>query len=360
MTQSESRMFPTLPKSPTELKNIVLSESVNSLKMNTFFDNFDSERFNYDGADRSKTFNTGERVYWLSWFFENYEKLFEAFNLLNGERSKKLFLNLLAFRIGGHHSVRVETPFDENDASFEIYKSTEKYTDSNLPAVGAFGKLRHYDFSFNNRHYIVDCLGLKYYLFRRQYFLNDDEVRIEPKEGDYVIDAGACLGDTAVVFGKAVGRTGKVFAFDPVENHLEVLRHNIDQNPDCSIEAMPFGLSDVDVDCPPIKLQTYNPGFNIRNQSVPLKCLDSLVMDGVIPKIDFVKMDIEGAELSAIKGSASSIRRFRPNLAISLYHKPTDIFEIPSYIAKEFPFYEMYIEHYTIHAEETVLYCTSK
>jgi hypothetical protein len=83
-------------------------------------------------------------------------------------------------------------------------------------------------------------------------------------------------------------------------------------------------------------------------------------MDGVIPKIDFVKMDIEGAELSAIKGSASSIRRFRPNLAISLYHKPTDIFEIPSYIAKEFPFYEMYIEHYTIHAEETVLYCTSK
>jgi hypothetical protein len=83
-------------------------------------------------------------------------------------------------------------------------------------------------------------------------------------------------------------------------------------------------------------------------------------MTGDIPKIDFVKMDIEGAELSAIKGAASSIRKFKPKLAISLYHKPTDIFEIPLYISKEFSFYEMFIEHYTIHEEETVLYCTPK
>lgn len=353
-------MFPTLPTSPIELKNTVLSESINSLKMNTFLDNFDAGRFNYDGVDRSRTFNTGERVYWLSWFFENYEQLFEVFNLLKGERSRRLLLNLIAFRIGGHHSVRIETSFDENDAAFVNYKSLEKHTVSSLPAVGLFGKLRHYDFFYDNKHYVADCLGLGNYLFRRQYFLNDGEVQIEPKEGDYVIDAGACLGDTAIVFGKAVGKTGKVFAFDPVENHLEVLRHNIEQNPDCSVLAVPFGLSDIDVNCPPIRLQTYDAGFSSRTRRVPLRYLDSLVMDGVIPKIDFVKMDIEGAELSAIKGAASSIRKFQPNLAISLYHKPGDIFEIPLYIAKEFPYYDMYIGHYTIHAEETVLYCTRR
>lgn len=223
-----------------------------------------------------------------------------------------------------------------------------------------FGKLRHYDFFYDNKHYIVDCLGLKYYLHRRQYFLNDSEAIIEPQERDFVVDVGACLGDTAIVFGKAVGEYGKVFALDPVENHLEVIEHNIKQNPDCNIQVIPFGLSDVNVDCPPIKLQTYSPGFSSRNQNVPLRTLDSLVMEGVIPKIDFVKMDIEGAELSALKGAVSSIRKFRPKLAISLYHKPTDIFEIPLYISREFPFYEMYIEHYTIHAEETVLYCTPK
>jgi FkbM family methyltransferase len=353
-------MFPVLPTTPTEFKRGILSESINSLKLNTFFDNYDAERFSFDDVDRSKSFNTEKRVYWLSWFFDNYESLYSAFSLFKTERSKRLFLNLLAFRIAGHHSVRISTCFDENSPSFKNYQSIEKFTASDLPAVGAFGNLRHYDFIYDKKRYVADCLGFKYYLFRGQYFYTDGEVCIEPSEGDFVIDAGACLGDTAIVFGKAVGENGKVFAFDPVQNHLEVLEHNINQNPDCNIQAMPFGLSDADVDCPPIELQTYSPGFSSRNQNVPLRCLDSLVMTGDIPKIDFVKMDIEGAELSAIKGAASSIRKFKPKLAISLYHKPTDIFEIPLYISKEFSFYEMFIEHYTIHEEETVLYCTPK
>lgn len=328
--------------------------------MNTFFDNYDARRFSFDGIDRSKIFNTGERVYWLSWFIDNYESLFSAFSLFKTERSKRLFLNLITFRIAGHHSVRIATCFDENSPSFENYQSIEKFTASNLQAVGIFGNLRHYDFIYNDKRYVADCLGFKNYLYRGQYFLNDGEARIEPIEGDFVIDAGACLGDTAVVFGKAVGETGKVFSFDPIQNHLDVLNHNIKQNPDCNIEAMPFGLSDADVDCPPMKLETYSPGFSSANQNVPLRCLDSLVMTGEIPKIDFVKMDIEGAELAAIKGAASSIRKFKPKLAISLYHKPSDFFEIPLYISKEFPCYEMFIEHYSIHAEETVLYCTPK
>jgi FkbM family methyltransferase len=353
-------MSVAFPASFLEFKYSVLSDSLNGLKLNTFFDNFDAERFNYDGSDRSKSFDTAERVYYLCWFIDNCEELYSAFSLFKAERSKRLFLNLLAFRIAGHHSVRIETLFDENSVSFESYKAIEKYTASSLPAVGQFGKLRHYDFNYNNKHYVADCLGLKYYLYRRQYFFDDGKVKVEPNQGDFVIDAGACLGDTAIVFGKAVGKDGKVFAFDPVENHLEVLGHNINQNPDCNIQAMPFGLADADVSCPPIKLQTYSPGFSSRNQNVPLRCLDSLVIGGQIPQINYVKMDIEGAELSAIKGAAGSIRKFRPKLAISLYHKPTDIFQIPLYIANEFPFYEMFIEHYTIHAEETVLYCVPK
>jgi len=353
-------MFPVLPTSSTDFKAAILLESITSLKMNNFFDNYDAWRFNFDGVDRSMEFNTGERVYWLYWFFDNYENLFSAFSLLKNERSKRLFLNLIAFRIAGHHSVRIATCFDVNGPSLENYLLNEKFTASDLPAEGMFGKLLHYDFTHNNKRYVADCLGFGAYLFRGQYFLNDDEVSIEPREGDFVIDAGACFGETAVVFGKTVGSDGKVFAFDPVQNHLDVLDHNINQNPDCNIQAMPFGLSDADVDCPTIKLQTYSPGFRSENQDVPLRCLDSLVIEGHIPKIDFVKMDIEGAELSAIKGAASSIRKFKPKLAISLYHKPTDIFQIPLYISKEFPFYDMFIEHYTIHAEETVLYCTPK
>jgi FkbM family methyltransferase len=350
-------VFPILPTSPTELRDLVLSSSIQCLKFNTFLDNFDTERFNFDGVDRSKIFNSGDRVYWISWLFENYKELFWAFSHLASERSRDLFLNLIAYRIAGHHSVRIETCFDEKSPSFELYNSIEEHTPSKLPPIGEFGKLRHYDFIYNEKRYVADCLGFKYYLFRGQYFLNEGALTIAPSYGDFVIDAGACLGDTTIVFGKAVGRDGKVFAFDPVQDHLDILTHNITQNPDCNIQTMPFGLSDIDQDYPPIKLNKYSPGFSTRGQNVPLRCLDTLVIEGRIKKVDFVKMDIEGAELSALKGAAGTIRKFHPKLAISLYHKPTDIFEIPIFIAKEFPFYKMFVEHYTIHNEETVLYC---
>lgn len=233
----------------------------------------------------------------------------------------------------------------------------ENSADSSFPIIGAFGQLKHFDFNYRGKRYIADCKSLRAPLFRGQYFFEDGEFHVKPEESDFVVDAGACFGDTAVVFGKAVGSNGKVFAFDPVEDHLKISKLNAEQNPDCNIQVMPFGLGDTESNTDPIKLGTYSPGFRSDSNEVPLRYLDGLVISGLIPKVDFIKMDIEGAELAALKGATGSIRKFRPKLAISLYHKHNDLFEIPLYIANEFPFYEMYLEHYSIHNEETVLYC---
>ncbi len=65
----------------------------------------------------------------------------------------------------------------------------------------------------------------------------------------------------------------------------------------------------------------------------------------------------ECAEMDTLHGAQQSIERFKPKLAISLYHKPDDLFEIILYIKEKFPFYSCYVDHYTIHSEETVLYC---
>lgn len=71
----------------------------------------------------------------------------------------------------------------------------------------------------------------------------------------------------------------------------------------------------------------------------------------------YIKMDIEGAELEALKGAENIIKNNKPKLAICLYHQPQDFFEIPLYIKTLNPDYKIYIHHHNVYcAMETVLY----
>ena len=66
-------------------------------------------------------------------------------------------------------------------------------------------------------------------------------------------------------------------------------------------------------------------------------------------------MDIEGAELPALRGATSVLQKFRPKLAISLYHSMDDFVDIPKYLNSLELGYEFYLSHGTIYHEETVL-----
>lgn len=89
------------------------------------------------------------------------------------------------------------------------------------------------------------------------------------------------------------------------------------------------------------------------NFTVEVTTLDGEVGDD---KVTFIKMDIEGAELKALKGAKETIAKNKPRLAICIYHKPEDIYEIPEYILSVVPEYRFWIRHYTSNAWETVLY----
>ena len=73
-------------------------------------------------------------------------------------------------------------------------------------------------------------------------------------------------------------------------------------------------------------------------------------------RITFIKMDVEGAELKSLMGACNTIRRDRPKLAISIYHKDKDMVRIPLYIRSLIPDYRLYVRHYSNNANETVLY----
>lgn len=72
--------------------------------------------------------------------------------------------------------------------------------------------------------------------------------------------------------------------------------------------------------------------------------------------ICFVKMDIEGSELEALKGMSRTICACKPKLAICMYHKPEDMWEIPMYLKKLVPEYRLFVRHYSNSDLETVLY----
>lgn len=70
----------------------------------------------------------------------------------------------------------------------------------------------------------------------------------------------------------------------------------------------------------------------------------------------FIKMDLEGAELMALKGAEKTIKTNKPKLAICIYHSDEDMLEIIKYIHKLVPEYRLYVRHHSIASAETVLY----
>lgn len=87
---------------------------------------------------------------------------------------------------------------------------------------------------------------------------------------------------------------------------------------------------------------------------VDVVSLDSY-LDG--KSVTFVKMDVEGAEMDVLLGMKETICMCKPKLAVCIYHKPEDIFDIATYLLDLVPEYKFYIRHYNSNETETVLFC---
>ena len=147
-------------------------------------------------------------------------------------------------------------------------------------------------------------------------------------------------------------------------SHLRIIGQNLKMNPNLSsrIDVLGFGLSDVSNTLPEVRQSEsiadgdVAPDAQIDSTSTAIRTLDDLVETGRVTRVDFIKMDIEGSELAALRGAEQTLRRFKPKLAISLYHKPEDFSNIPAWLNHLGLDYRFYLGHYTIHAGETVLY----
>ena len=81
-------------------------------------------------------------------------------------------------------------------------------------------------------------------------------------------------------------------------------------------------------------------------------------LDQILPKskVDFIKFDVEGAEIAAINGAEELIKRSRPTLVLSMYHRPNDLWEIPALLAKYCHNYKFYLRQHYHNSFDSVLY----
>jgi len=318
-------------------------------------DNFDADRYRNEPAN---AFFADRHAGYFAFLLKHIEHFFRSRQLLEDETSKALYDQLILFRVLGHLHVRL--PF--NTAANRAHLATaQSWRVEDTDDAGAFGPLSI--FLVPGDGHDIRVKGWKenvtWTFLYRQYYFDRGEVEIKPAPGDRVVDAGGCFGDTALGFANTVGARGHVYVFDPLPKHCAIMRQQLTMNPTLAprISIFPLGLTDQVNDVAPLAEDgRIDPGARIQTPAIPTTTIDEAVARSNAPRIDFIKMDIEGSELGALRGAESTIRRWRPKLAISLYHRPEDFFSIPSWIDSLGIGYRLFLDHYSIHHEETVLY----
>lgn len=94
-----------------------------------------------------------------------------------------------------------------------------------------------------------------------------------------------------------------------------------------------------------------------NNKMYKSVCIDDFVISNNIEKIDFIKLDIEGAELDALNGAKKTITKYKPKLAVCLYHQNCDFYNIPLYLKELAPEYKFYFDHFSLNNWSSVLFC---
>lgn len=155
------------------------------------------------------------------------------------------------------------------------------------------------------------------------------------KRGDTVFDIGAHLGLYTILLSNLVGENGKVFAFEPNSELLPSLMLTVRSLN--NVELLSIALSDnkgniklfVPEDASMASLNNWTNGIagNVHQVNCEMRKLDDLVDEGKLPVPDFIKCDVEGAELSVFGGGLKTLNRV---------DAPILLFEINSAAAKAF------------------------
>ena len=226
-----------------------------------------------------------------NFYMSNFSRLYEVYKMFEDEESKKVFIAYIKGRI------------------------TER--------------LKDFRFAPEPQYFLQNCF---------------------PTQGDIAIDGGAYDGATARDFSM---QGAKVYSFEmDAKNYSNCVE--VAEKYNFVIEN--FGLSNK-------KFESFysegGVGSSRQDFDTGKKAnfidLDTYVIEKNLPRVDYIKLDIEGAELDMLHGAAKTISRCKPKMAISAYHRWDDLWTLAEYIKSIRPDYKFMFRHYQIDGKDYFL-----
>ena len=276
-------------------------------------------------------------------FCEHYEthnkKYLEAYNLLSDSLSKITYKKLINYRIKAFNpelmdyddlpmQVLLQYEYERNGNL--ICRFLPEHIDASLRKDIAF-KLSVDPYSYLN---IVSCL-----------------------EKRHIFNIGA-YNNTSVLFALS-SKHSKIYTFEPQtlihEQNVRLSEIYPQIIPICKgiwkeTTLAPFSIKECEIGGTTSSAIQENGNCYIKVLSI-----DDFVEENAIQP-DFIKMDIEGAEMEALEGAKNTIQKYLPDLAISIYHKAEHLYEIPIWIKSINEKYKIYVGHKYYNFTETVCF----
>ena len=172
---------------------------------------------------------------------------------------------------------------------------------------------------------------------------------VVPGPGDLTLDCGANVGLFAHWAAPLIGETGHIICFEPEPMLADILDRNLNRlegavkttiirsaladragEVDFVFDAGCFTTSRI----ANTTQKAVEGDHSTQRHRVTIRTIDEIVTTLNLPRVDFIKMDIEGYEIPALEGARETLHRFAPKLAISAYHNPLDVVEIPKLISR--------------------------
>ncbi|WP_274968762.1 FkbM family methyltransferase [Succinimonas amylolytica] len=213
-------------------------------------------------------------------------------------------------------------------------KEVENIVNSHTKLYSSIVKLSNNCYAYKN--YFLPINDFEVSTFIYNYGL--DNINKDYLKGKSVIDAGAYIGDSCIVFEKQLPDVLSIYGFEPSKVAYNLLKKTIELNKSSKIIPVQIALGNTTSvkslvgNGMGMTLAPDSDTCNSKNmESVNVITLDQYVSEHKIT-VGLIKTDLEGFEQQFIEGALNTIKKFKPTLLISIYHSAQDYFQIVNII----------------------------